>query len=185
MNNTLKDLHTSGSLGEKAAVFRSGRNNASGFLSAPLIPLRAPLLPPKLQDKAALYKGNRKHEKHEEILEASIPNPFPELFTSTVSSVVSECLLPWTKKSKTQVIKVYNEDDTSRALEVPSDITARDVCQLFILKNHCIDDHSWTLFEHLALIGIGRAIYSIFVFPFQILYRLQYTIAVSYWIKSC
>ncbi|MGH0119573.1 UNVERIFIED_CONTAM: hypothetical protein FKN15_032398 [Acipenser sinensis] len=208
MNNTLKDLHTSGSLGEKATVFRSGRNNASGFLSAPLIHLRAPLLPPKLQDKAALYKGNRpsmqpphsysiggqrslqaspqaaskttgvagvrKHEKHEEILEASIPNPFPELFTSTVSSVVSECLLPWTKKSKTQVfkrvhqrvlliqdtqvIKVYNEDDTSRALEVPSDITARDVCQLFILKNHCIDDHSWTLFEHLALIGIERTI---------------------------
>ncbi|XP_033899904.1 growth factor receptor-bound protein 14-like isoform X1 [Acipenser ruthenus] len=158
MNNTLKDLNTSGSLGEKAAVFQSGRNNASGFLSAPLIPLRAPLLPPKLQDKAALYKGNRKHEKHEEMLEASIPNPFPELFTSTVSSIVSECLLPWTKKSKTQVIKVYSEDDTSRALEVPSDITARDVCQLFILKNHCIDDHSWTLFEHLALIGIERTI---------------------------
>ncbi|RXM28126.1 Growth factor receptor-bound protein 14 [Acipenser ruthenus] len=56
------------------------------------------------------------------------------------------------------VIKVYNEDDTSRALEVPSDITARDVCQLFILKNHCIDDHSWTLFEHRALIGIERTI---------------------------
>ncbi|MGH0129146.1 UNVERIFIED_CONTAM: hypothetical protein FKN15_025253 [Acipenser sinensis] len=63
------------------------------------------------------------------------------------------CLAPFSL-----VIKVYNEDDTSRALEVPSDITARDVCQLFILKNHCIDDHSWTLFEHRALIGIERTI---------------------------
>uniref|UniRef100_A0A673CWY4 Growth factor receptor bound protein 14 n=1 Tax=Sphaeramia orbicularis TaxID=375764 RepID=A0A673CWY4_9TELE len=57
-----------------------------------------------------------------------------------------------------QVIKVYNEDNTSRAVEVPSDITARDVCQLFILKNHCIDDHSWTLFEHLSHLGIERTI---------------------------
>ncbi|CAB1459409.1 unnamed protein product, partial [Pleuronectes platessa] len=56
------------------------------------------------------------------------------------------------------VIKVYNEDNTSRAVEVPSDITARDVCQLFVLKNHCIDDHSWTLFENLSHLGIERTI---------------------------
>ncbi|XP_015490616.1 growth factor receptor-bound protein 14 isoform X4 [Parus major] len=57
-----------------------------------------------------------------------------------------------------RVIKVYSEDDTSRALEVPSDITARDVCQLLILKNHYVDDHSWTLFEQLTHTGLGRAI---------------------------
>ncbi|XP_076026095.1 growth factor receptor-bound protein 14 isoform X2 [Genypterus blacodes] len=56
------------------------------------------------------------------------------------------------------VIKVYNEDNTSRAVEVPSDITARDICQLFVLKNHCVDDHSWTLFEHLSHLGIERTI---------------------------
>ncbi|XP_028446656.1 growth factor receptor-bound protein 14 isoform X2 [Perca flavescens] len=56
------------------------------------------------------------------------------------------------------VIKVYNEDNTSRAVEVPSDITARDICQLFVLKNHCIDDHSWTLFEHISHLGIERTI---------------------------
>lgn len=55
-----------------------------------------------------------------------------------------------------QVIKVYNEDNTSRAIEVPNDITARDICQLFVLKNNCIDDHSWTLFEQLSLLGIGK-----------------------------
>uniref|UniRef100_A0A668AHY1 Growth factor receptor bound protein 14 n=1 Tax=Myripristis murdjan TaxID=586833 RepID=A0A668AHY1_9TELE len=53
---------------------------------------------------------------------------------------------------------VYNEDNTSRAVEVPSDITARDICQLFVLKSHCIDDHSWTLSEHLSHLGIERTI---------------------------
>uniref|UniRef100_A0A8K9UPJ3 Growth factor receptor bound protein 14 n=1 Tax=Oncorhynchus mykiss TaxID=8022 RepID=A0A8K9UPJ3_ONCMY len=57
-----------------------------------------------------------------------------------------------------QVIKVYNEDNTSRTVEVPTDITARDICQLFVLKNHCIDDHSWTLFEHLTHLSIERII---------------------------
>ncbi|KPP77705.1 hypothetical protein Z043_102845 [Scleropages formosus] len=57
-----------------------------------------------------------------------------------------------------QVIKVFHEDNTSRAVEVPSDITARDVCQLFVLKNHCIDDRSWTLFEQLSHLGIERTI---------------------------
>lgn len=51
---------------------------------------------------------------------------------------------------------MYSEDNTSKALEVPSDITARDVCQLLILKNHYIDDHSWTLFEQLTHTGLGK-----------------------------
>uniref|UniRef100_A0A8C1XBN4 Growth factor receptor bound protein 14 n=1 Tax=Cyprinus carpio TaxID=7962 RepID=A0A8C1XBN4_CYPCA len=63
------------------------------------------------------------------------------------------CLPP-----STGVIKVYSEDNTSRAVEVPSDITARDICQLFILKNHCIDDHSWTLFEQIPHLSIERTI---------------------------
>ncbi|KAJ8350713.1 hypothetical protein SKAU_G00258430 [Synaphobranchus kaupii] len=54
------------------------------------------------------------------------------------------------------VIKVYNEDNSSRAIEVPSDVTAQDICQLFILKNHCNNDHSWTLFEQLSHLGIER-----------------------------
>uniref|UniRef100_A0A8C0WSC5 Growth factor receptor-bound protein 14 n=1 Tax=Castor canadensis TaxID=51338 RepID=A0A8C0WSC5_CASCN len=57
-----------------------------------------------------------------------------------------------------RVIKVYSEDETSRALEVPSDITARGVCQLLIVRNHYVDDHSWTLFEHLPHVGVERII---------------------------
>ncbi|KAM4626079.1 growth factor receptor-bound protein 14 isoform 3-T3 [Discoglossus pictus] len=57
-----------------------------------------------------------------------------------------------------RVIKVYSEDGTSRALEVPNDISAQDICQLLILKNHFIDDHNWTMFEHLSKLCIERII---------------------------
>lgn len=56
-----------------------------------------------------------------------------------------------------QVIKIYNEDNSSRAVEVPSDMIARDICQLFALKTHCVDDHSLTLCEHLSHLGIGNS----------------------------
>lgn len=159
MNNTLDGIHTSGSLGEKAEIFQSGKGNVSGFPSPALIPLRAPLPAPNAQKiRTTLCKGSRSNKEGEESFSSPVPNPFPELIASTLSPLVSECLLPWTKSSATQVIKVYSEDNTSRAVEVPSDITARDICQLFVLKNHCIDDHSWTLFEHLSHLGIERII---------------------------
>ncbi|XP_038645621.1 growth factor receptor-bound protein 14-like isoform X4 [Scyliorhinus canicula] len=56
------------------------------------------------------------------------------------------------------VIKVFNEDGSSQAVEVPSDIMAHDVCQLFVLKNHCVNDNTWTLIEHLPHIGVERIV---------------------------
>ncbi|XP_075036845.1 growth factor receptor-bound protein 14 isoform X4 [Mixophyes fleayi] len=55
-----------------------------------------------------------------------------------------------------QVIKVFSEDGTSRALEVPNDITALNVCQLLIQKNHYIDDQNWTLIEQLSTLCLER-----------------------------
>ncbi|XP_053119179.1 growth factor receptor-bound protein 14 isoform X3 [Hemicordylus capensis] len=92
------------------------------------------------------------------MLEVPIPNPFPELCCSQFTSVLSASLLPKVNPRIKQVIKVYSEDETRRTLEVPSDITARDLCQLLILKNHYVDDHSWTLFEHLGCLGLERII---------------------------
>ena len=80
----------------------------------------------------------------------------------------------------TQVIKVYSEDETSRALEVPSDITARDVCQLLILKNHYIDDHSWTLFEHLPHVGLGKDTKSWSYHCFSVLYNFDHMAKVCF-----
>ncbi|CAN9497797.1 unnamed protein product [Ophioblennius macclurei] len=159
MNKTLDEIHTSGHLGEKAEIFQSGRGNVSGFPSPALIPLQDPLLTPNAQtSRTKLCRGTRSNKEGEESFSSPVPNPFPELLHSTLSPFVSDCLLPWTKSSATQVIKVYNEDNTSKAVEVPPDVTARDICQLFVLKNHCIDDHSWTLFEHLSHLGIERTI---------------------------
>lgn len=57
-----------------------------------------------------------------------------------------------------RVIKVFNEDSTSRALEVPNDMTALNVCQLLIQKNHYIDDQNWTMFEQLSSLCLERII---------------------------
>ncbi|KAL4656616.1 growth factor receptor-bound protein 14-like [Arapaima gigas] len=64
-----------------------------------------------------------------------------------------------------RVIKVFGEDHTSRAVEVHGDITARDLCQLFALKNQCVNDHSWTLFEQLTHLGIATTAQERNVFP--------------------
>uniref|UniRef100_A0ABK0LQH4 Growth factor receptor bound protein 14 n=1 Tax=Rattus norvegicus TaxID=10116 RepID=A0ABK0LQH4_RAT len=102
---------------------------------------------------------DRRKAKDLEVQETpSIPNPFPELCCSPLTSVLSAGLFPRSNSRKKQVIKVYSEDESSRALEVPSDVTARDVCQLLILKNHYVDDNSWTLFEHLSHTGVERTV---------------------------
>ncbi|XP_037705925.1 growth factor receptor-bound protein 14 isoform X2 [Choloepus didactylus] len=133
-----------------------GRGDAGDLAPAPWLHARALLPPP---DATRGCATDRRKKKDLDVLEMpSIPNPFPELCCSPFTSVLSAGLFPKANSMKKQVIKVYSEDETSRALEVPSDITARDVCQLLILKNHYIDDHSWTLFEHLPHIGLERTI---------------------------
>ncbi|XP_069791451.1 growth factor receptor-bound protein 14 isoform X2 [Narcine bancroftii] len=59
---------------------------------------------------------------------------------------------------QSQVIKVFNEDGSSHVLEVPSDTTARDLCQLCITKNRCGYDQNWTIFEQLSQSGIERIV---------------------------
>ncbi|XP_036110058.1 growth factor receptor-bound protein 14 isoform X1 [Molossus molossus] len=133
-----------------------GRGDARDLAPAPWLHARALLPPP---DGTRGCAADRRKKKDLNVLEMpSIPNPFPELCCSPFTSVLSAGLFPKATSRKKQVIKVHSEDETSRALEVPSDITARDVCQLLILKNHYIDDHSWTLFEHLLLTGLERII---------------------------
>uniref|UniRef100_G3TB39 Growth factor receptor-bound protein 14 n=1 Tax=Loxodonta africana TaxID=9785 RepID=G3TB39_LOXAF len=132
-----------------------GRGDARDLAPAPWLHARALLPPPD----GTRFSWCRRKKKELDVLEMpSIPNPFPELCCSPFTSVLSAGLFPKVNSRKKQVIKVYSEDETSRALEVPSDITARDVCQLLILKNHYVDDHSWTLFEHLPHIGLERTI---------------------------
>lgn len=43
-----------------------------------------------------------------------------------------------------------------KVLEIPADMTARDLCQLLVYKSHCVDDNSWALVEHHPLLGLGK-----------------------------
>lgn len=42
-------------------------------------------------------------------------------------------------------------------VEILTDMTARDLCQLLVYRSHCVDDNSWTLVEHHPHLGLGRA----------------------------
>ncbi|XP_046319871.1 growth factor receptor-bound protein 10 isoform X2 [Marmota monax] len=53
-------------------------------------------------------------------------------------------------------VKVFSEDGTSKVVEILTDMTARDLCQLLVYKSHCVDDNSWTLVEHHPHLGLER-----------------------------
>ncbi|XP_048880989.1 growth factor receptor-bound protein 10 isoform X2 [Brienomyrus brachyistius] len=57
-----------------------------------------------------------------------------------------------------EIIKVFSEDGTGKAVEIPADMAARDLCQLLVYKSHCVDDNSWTLVEHHPLLGLDRCL---------------------------
>uniref|UniRef100_A0A671M5J8 Growth factor receptor-bound protein 10-like n=1 Tax=Sinocyclocheilus anshuiensis TaxID=1608454 RepID=A0A671M5J8_9TELE len=57
-----------------------------------------------------------------------------------------------------QIIKVFSEDGVGKVVEVPADMTARDVCQFLVYKNHCLDDNCWSLVEHHSLLGLERCL---------------------------
>uniref|UniRef100_A0A8C1SWT9 Growth factor receptor-bound protein 10a n=3 Tax=Cyprinus carpio TaxID=7962 RepID=A0A8C1SWT9_CYPCA len=50
------------------------------------------------------------------------------------------------------------EDGVGKVVEVPADMTARDVCQFLVYRNHCLDDNCWSLVEHHSLLGLERCL---------------------------
>uniref|UniRef100_A0A8C9WDP6 Growth factor receptor bound protein 10 n=1 Tax=Scleropages formosus TaxID=113540 RepID=A0A8C9WDP6_SCLFO len=88
----------------------------------------------------------------------AIPNPFPELCSPTSSPVHSHGSLPQCQPSGKYIVKVFSEDGTGKVVEIPADMTARDLCQLLVYKSHCVDDNSWTLVEHHPLLGLDRCL---------------------------
>lgn len=55
-----------------------------------------------------------------------------------------------------QIVKIFSEDGMGKVVEIPSDMTARDLCQLLVYKSHCVDDNSWALVEHHPALGLGK-----------------------------
>ncbi|CAH6999283.1 Grb10 [Phodopus roborovskii] len=76
-------------------------------------------------------------------------------FLSCKCKVVSSVLVPF---CMLQDVKVFSEDGTSKVVEILTDMTARDLCQLLVYKSHCVDDNSWTLVEHHPQLGLERCL---------------------------
>uniref|UniRef100_A0A672RG76 Growth factor receptor-bound protein 10-like n=1 Tax=Sinocyclocheilus grahami TaxID=75366 RepID=A0A672RG76_SINGR len=98
----------------------------------------------------------------------AIPNPFPELCSPSGSPVLSPGSLP--QPSESHIIKVFSEDGVGKVVEVPANMTARDVCQFLVYKNHCLDDNCWSLVEHHSLLGLGKPayVYIHFLHPYDL-----------------
>ncbi|XP_058534135.1 growth factor receptor-bound protein 10 isoform X2 [Ochotona princeps] len=98
----------------------------------------------------------------------AIPNPFPELGGSgnnataaaaaSASASLPSASLPASQPVTKQDVKVFSEDGTSRVVEILTDMTARDLCQLLVYRSHCVDDNSWTLVEHHPHLGLERCL---------------------------
>uniref|UniRef100_A0A668AIK8 Growth factor receptor bound protein 10 n=1 Tax=Myripristis murdjan TaxID=586833 RepID=A0A668AIK8_9TELE len=86
----------------------------------------------------------------------AIPNPFPELCSPASSPVLSPGSLPPGDPSTGKYI--FSEDGMGKVVEIPADMTARDLCQLLVYKSHCVDDNSWALVEHHPLLGLERCL---------------------------
>uniref|UniRef100_A0A669BCC9 Growth factor receptor bound protein 10 n=1 Tax=Oreochromis niloticus TaxID=8128 RepID=A0A669BCC9_ORENI len=86
----------------------------------------------------------------------AIPNPFPELCSPASSPVLSPGSLPPGEPSSGKYI--FSEDGMGKVVEIPANMTARDLCQLLVYKSHCVDDNSWALVEHHPLLGLERCL---------------------------
>uniref|UniRef100_A0A8C6GW26 Growth factor receptor bound protein 10 n=4 Tax=Mus TaxID=862507 RepID=A0A8C6GW26_MUSSI len=78
--------------------------------------------------------------------------------TDTVNPVAR---MPTSQMEKLRLrkdVKVFSEDGTSKVVEILTDMTARDLCQLLVYKSHCVDDNSWTLVEHHPQLGLERCL---------------------------
>ncbi|CAL8289425.1 unnamed protein product [Merluccius merluccius] len=89
----------------------------------------------------------------------AIPNPFPELCSPASSPVLNPgSLPPGEPPTGTYIVKIFSEDGMGKVVEIPADMTARDLCQLLVYKSHCVDDNSWVLVEHHPLLGLERCL---------------------------
>ncbi|XP_037532332.1 growth factor receptor-bound protein 10 [Nematolebias whitei] len=89
----------------------------------------------------------------------AIPNPFPELCSLASSPVlIPGSLPPGEAPSGKYIVKIFSEDGVGKVVEIPADMTARDLCQLLVYKSHCVDDNSWVLVEHHPLLGLERCL---------------------------
>uniref|UniRef100_A0A672RFT2 Growth factor receptor-bound protein 10-like n=1 Tax=Sinocyclocheilus grahami TaxID=75366 RepID=A0A672RFT2_SINGR len=147
------------------------RNDGSGLHGNRVAPLpRAPSNKLRRSQPMHIQAVRRLQEEELQVRPASlpaIPNPFPELCSPSGSPVLSPGSLPHPSQA---IIKVFSEDGVGKVVEVPANMTARDVCQFLVYKNHCLDDNCWSLVEHHSLLGLGKPayVYIHFLHPYDL-----------------
>uniref|UniRef100_A0A4X2K6C9 Growth factor receptor bound protein 7 n=1 Tax=Vombatus ursinus TaxID=29139 RepID=A0A4X2K6C9_VOMUR len=112
-------------------------------------------LPGELKRSQPLSIQASRKLREEELRSSSlpaIPNPFPELCSPPSQSPIlggpsSGRGFLSRDSSVPHVVKVYNEDETCRSVEVAADATARHVCEMLVQRAHALSDESWGLVE--------------------------------------
>nr|XP_033786404.1 growth factor receptor-bound protein 10 isoform X1 [Geotrypetes seraphini]XP_033786406.1 growth factor receptor-bound protein 10 isoform X1 [Geotrypetes seraphini]XP_033786407.1 growth factor receptor-bound protein 10 isoform X1 [Geotrypetes seraphini]XP_033786408.1 growth factor receptor-bound protein 10 isoform X1 [Geotrypetes seraphini] len=162
MNTSFESLYSACSVqSETAPLLQNGQLNRSHLPASGMSPLQPVPQKQGVQRSQPMHISSVRRLQEEEFRTSSlpaIPNPFPELCGLTGSPVLTPGSLPQNQPIGKHVIKIYSEDGTSKVVEILSDMTARDLCQLLVYKSHCVNDNSWSLVEHHPHLGIERCL---------------------------
>uniref|UniRef100_A0A8C6QR41 Growth factor receptor bound protein 10 n=1 Tax=Nannospalax galili TaxID=1026970 RepID=A0A8C6QR41_NANGA len=184
MNSSLESLNSACNMqSDTVPLLQNGQHTASSQPAAssarPQPPQASPRQKVQRSQPVHILAVRRLQEEDQQFRTSSlpaIPNPFPELCGPGSPPVVAPSSLPPNQPIVKQVssphctkvaitlgtngedVKVFSEDGTSKVVEILSDMTARDLCQLLVYKSHCVDDNSWTLVEHHPQLGLERCL---------------------------
>lgn len=164
MTSSFENLHSTGSTqSESIPLLQNGQFTRSHVPTSGISPQQPASPRQKVRRSQPMHIAavRRLQEEEQQFRTSSlpaIPNPFPELCSPTSSPVLSPGSLPQGKPNAKYIIKVYSEDGTSKAVEIPASMTARDVSQLLVYRSHCVDDNCWTLVEHHSQLGLERCL---------------------------
>ncbi|XP_033914571.1 growth factor receptor-bound protein 10-like isoform X1 [Acipenser ruthenus] len=164
MNSSFESLYsTCSTQSESAPLLQNGQFIRSHIQTSGIAPMQptSPQQKVRRSQPVHILAVRRLQEKEQQLRTSSlpaIPNPFPELCSPASSPVLSPGSLPQDQPSDKNIIKVCSENGTSKVVEIPADMTARDLCQLLVYKSHCVDDSSWSLVEYHPHLGLDRSL---------------------------
>ncbi|XP_006635583.1 growth factor receptor-bound protein 10 [Lepisosteus oculatus] len=165
MNSSFESLYSTCSVqSESAPLLQNGQFHRAPLQTSGINPPAQPTSPQQKVRRSQpmhIHAVRRLQEEEQQLRTSSlpaIPNPFPELCSPASSPVLSPGSLPQCQPSGQYIVKIFSEDGTGKVVEIPADMTARDLCQLLVYKSHCLDDNSWSLVEHHPHLGLERCL---------------------------
>uniref|UniRef100_A0A3B4FWN3 Growth factor receptor-bound protein 10-like n=1 Tax=Pundamilia nyererei TaxID=303518 RepID=A0A3B4FWN3_9CICH len=163
MDSSLESLYScSGPQTESTPLLHNGQTSTHISPEPPSSSSDSPQTGLRRSQPMHINAVRRLQEQEQQLRTSSlpaIPNPFPELCSPASSPVLSPGSLPPGEPSSGKyIVKIFSEDGMGKVVEIPANMTARDLCQLLVYKSHCVDDNSWALVEHHPLLGLERCL---------------------------